>query len=131
MSYVRIVLSACLMTATLACSKRNEPVAPTPAPPPAATTPPAPEPTPAPTAAETSPAPTPVAAPPEPELPPAVQACNRKCSVDANHRQMAGFVRCEKEKQGPTCKTDVLTANDTERAACRKACEEKAAKAAH
>jgi hypothetical protein len=127
MSYVRIVLSACLMTAALACGKRSEPVAvaptpsTTPAPAPAAT--PAPEPAPA---AE-APVPTPVAAPPEPELPPAVQACNRKCSVDANHRQMAGFVRCEKEKQSPTCKTDVLTANDTERAACRKACEAKAA----
>jgi hypothetical protein len=115
MLYVRTVLSACVMIAALACSKRSEPAAP-----------PAPATAPAPAAAPASEA-APVAAPPEPELPPAVLACNRKCSVDANHRQMEGFVRCEKEKKGPDCKTDVLTANDAERATCRKACEAKAA----
>jgi hypothetical protein len=122
MSDVRIVLLACLMTAALACGKRSEPVAVTPTP---AEPAPAPATTPAP-APVAAPAPLPVAAAPEPELPPAVQACYRKCSIDANHRQMAGFVRCEKDKQSPTCKSDVLTANDTERAACRKACEAKA-----
>jgi hypothetical protein len=116
MPYVRSVLAVCFV-ATLGCSKRSEPV------PPAPVTTPAPVAAPAP-AAEA--APVPVAAAPEPELPPAVLACNRKCSVDANHRQMEGFVRCEKEKKGPTCKTDVLTANDADRAACRKACEAKA-----
>jgi hypothetical protein len=118
MPYVRFVLAVCFVT-TFACSKRSEPVRPAPVPTAAPVGAPAP-------AAEAAPAPLPVVAAPEPELPPAVLACNRKCSVDANHRQMEGFVRCEKEKKGPTCKTDVLTANDADRAACRKACEAKA-----
>jgi hypothetical protein len=121
MQHVRLALLTCLLTVSFACSRRSDPpAAPTVAPPAAAV----PAPPPPPPAESTAPAPA-VAAEPEPELPPAVQACNRKCSVAANHRQMEGFVRCEKTQQGPNCKTEVLTANDSERAACRKACEAK------
>jgi hypothetical protein len=120
-----------VVTSASACSRRAEPVAPSPAPIVAPPAPAAPPPAEAPAIASdagTAPTTTPAAAAAaEPELPPAVLACNRKCSVEANHRQMEGFVRCERAKKGPGCKSEVLTANDTERAACRKACDAKRA----
>jgi hypothetical protein len=126
MQYVRFALSIFALTTALACSRSGETAAPQAAPAPTAPAPaPAPPPTPPPTPTPEAPAP---AAAPEPELPPKLVACNRKCSTDANHRQMEGFVRCEKAKKGPDCKPAVLAANDTERAACRKACEAKLAR---
>jgi hypothetical protein len=103
-------LSLCCLVATASCARRAEP----PVNPPAAVAPAPPDAT---TAAAAAPA-----VPPEPELPPVVRACNQKCSEQANHRQMEGFLRCERDKKNPDCKTKVLTANDSERAACRKDC---------
>jgi hypothetical protein len=101
-------LSLCSLVTTVSCARRAEPQVS----PPAAV---APEPP------DAAPAAAP-AVPPEPELPPVVRACNQKCSEQANHRQMEGFLRCERDKKRPDCKTKVLTANDSERAACRKDC---------
>jgi hypothetical protein len=115
---------------SLACSRRTETPS-TPAPlsapaVPAATATAGAEPSPADAAAIAPTATEPAA--PEPELPAPVRACNRRCSSEANHRQMEGFVRCEKAAKGPECKQAVLAANDAERASCRKACEAKARK---
>jgi hypothetical protein len=128
MSYARVAL-VCLITLT-SCSRSASPPSPPSQPAlPASGAPPAAAPAPAPTTTTASDAAAlelaAVAPAPEPELPAALRACHRKCSSQANHRQMQGFVRCERDKKGPDCKTAVLTANDAERAACRQACEAK------
>jgi hypothetical protein len=90
---------------------------PAPPPPPAA---PLPAPTPPPPPEPPPPDAAPIAAVEEAPLTP----CQRKCSIGANHKQLQGFLRCE--KAGPdveACKAKVLEDTDADRRGCRERCE--------
>jgi hypothetical protein len=50
--------------------------------------------------------------------------CQRKCSISANHKQLQGFVRCEKARaELEACKARVLEDTDVGRRACRELCQ--------
>jgi hypothetical protein len=95
------------------------------------------DPPPAPPPSAPSPAPAPPA-PPPPGLPPdaapiapiaavdeaPLTPCQRKCSISANHKQLQGFLRCEKAgADAEACKAKVLEDTDTGRRSCRERCE--------
>jgi hypothetical protein len=86
-----------------------------------------------PAASPSAPAP---AAPPAPDTAPSIAAaapsveeapltpCQRKCSITANHKQLQGFLRCEKAGADlEPCKAKVLEDTDAGRRACRERCQ--------
>lgn len=118
----RLILAVVSLTLTVSCSRKETPPAA-----PAPTAAPAP---PAPKAVEAAVAP--AAEPPavEPDSPLAV--CHRDCSVEANRKQMEGYVRCDRESQAKNgdCRQKVLEVTDGQRGTCRRACEDKLTKPA-
>jgi hypothetical protein len=98
-----------------ACRRDPPPPAPLPAAPAAVPTPAAPPP-------PNPPPPAAAVAPAVDEAPPT--PCQRKCSISANHKQLQGFLRCEKARaELETCKAKVLEETDAGRRACRERCE--------
>ena len=54
--------------------------------------------------------------------------CQRGCSDDANHKQLAAFERCDAEAKAAAreaCRSRALAATDGDRASCRRVCQDR------